>query len=156
MRARLAASVVVAALVLGATAGCTFITPQVTVDHYDPSDGIGADVAGIQVRNALMLTSDGETASLLINLANSGKYGTTVNLQYNNASGEKVNQAVYVNSKSVKSFGGENDAKILMTGIDTSAGALFPVFVQPEGETGKLLAVPVLDGSASEYSALLP
>lgn len=156
MRARLAASAVVAALVLGTTAGCTFITPQVTTLHYDPSDGVGANIGDIQVRNALLLTSDGSTASLLINFGNPKNYSTTVHLQYKDATGSKVDKNVDVLADSVTSFGGEGQGKILLTGIDTKAGDLFPVFVQPSGETGKELALPVLDGSASEYADLVP
>ncbi|MCC6376263.1 MAG: hypothetical protein IT191_04520 [Microbacteriaceae bacterium] len=156
MRGRLVASAVVAALVLGATAGCTFITPQVTMDHYDPSDGIGANIDGLEVRNALLLTADGTTASLLINVVNPNKYGTNVHLQYLNSTGAKVDNTFYINGNAVKSFGGTDQAQILLTDVDAKAGTLFNVFVQPEGETGKQLALPVLDGSSSEYASLVP
>lgn len=156
MRARLAASAVLMALVLGGTTACTFMTPQVTLKHYDPSDGIGATVGQIEVRNALLLTADGESASLLINLVNPSDTGIQVKLQYENADKTKVDESVYVNAGSVKSLGGPDAAQLVLTGLDAQAGSLFPVFVQYDDVSGKQLWVPVLDGSDSHYADLLP
>lgn len=160
MRARLARSVGAAALgtalVLGGLTGCAFITPQATTVHYDPSDGIGATVGDLQVRNALILTADGTTGSLLINLDNPTKYGIQVKVQYENADEAKVDQDVYVNSGSVATFGGADANRITLTDIDAPAGSLFPVFIQYDDVTGKQLWLPVLDGSMSQYSDLVP
>lgn len=165
MRARLGRSTVArsataaalgAALVLGALTGCTFITPQATTEHYDPSDGIGATVGDLQIRNALLLTADGTTGSLLINVDNPTKYGVQVKVQYENADKTKVDENVYVNGGSVASFGGPDAKRILLSGIDAPAGTLFPVFIQYGDVSGKQLWVPVLDGSMSQYADLVP
>ncbi|GAA3734084.1 hypothetical protein GCM10022239_07790 [Leifsonia bigeumensis] len=153
---RAVAAALGAALVLGALTGCTFITPQATTVHYDASDGIGATVGDLQVRNALLLTADGTTGSLLINLDNPTKYGVQVKVQYENADKAKVDDTVYVNAGSVASFGGQDSDRILLTGIDAPAGSLFPVFIQYGDVTGKQLWVPVLDGSMSQYAPLVP
>ncbi|HEY9498273.1 MAG TPA: hypothetical protein VIQ78_04560 [Terrimesophilobacter sp.] len=156
MRARLAASAVLVALVLGGTTACTYMTPQVTTKHYDASDGIGATVGQIEVRNAILLTADGQNASLLINLVNTSDTGIQVNLQYQNSDKTKVDESVFVNAGSVKSLGGPDASQLLLSGLDAPAGSLFPVFIQYDDVSGKQLWVPVLDGSASEYATLLP
>jgi hypothetical protein len=152
----LAASAVLVALVLGGTTACTFMTPMVTTKHYDASDGIGATVGQIEVRNAILLTADGQNASLLINLINTGDTGIQVNLQYQNSDKAKVDESVFVNAGSVKSLGGPDATQLLLSGLDAPAGSLFPVFIQYDDVSGKQLWVPVLDGSAGEYATLLP
>lgn len=156
MRARLAASAVLVALVLGGTTACTFMTPQATTQHYDASDGIGATVGQIEVRNALLLSDDGKTASLLINLVNTSDRGIQVTLQYQNADKAKVDQGVFVNAGSVKSFGGPDSSQLVLTNLDAPAGSLLPVFIQYEDVSGKQLWIPILTGAESEYAGLLP
>lgn len=160
MRARLARNAVAtalsAALVLVGVTGCTFITPQATTNYYDASDGIGTTLGELAVRNALLLSSDGTEASLLINLSNPTKYGVEVTLQYERADKSKVDQTLYVNSNSVAMFGGNDSGRIVLTGVDAKPGTLFPVFLQYDDVSGKQLFLPVLDGSIPQYSDLLP
>lgn len=155
MRARLAASAILVALVVGGTTGCTFMTPQATTDHYDPSDGIGASLGDVQVNNALLVTDNGTTASLVIALHNSSNFGVQVSIQYENAKKQKVNDSIFVNAESVSSIGAENTKKVVLTGIDAPAGSLFPVFLQYGDVTGKQLWIPVLAPNG-EYAKLAP
>jgi len=160
VRARIAATVVVAASLLLSTAGCSFFAPQATLKRYDPSDGVGATVGQVKVRNALLLTKDGQAASFLVNLVNDGEKTVNVLIQYNGttASGTsgKVDTRVQLDAGEVKTFGSSETRQLIFTGIDSKAGSLFPVFVQYGTQTGEQLLVPVLDGSLSEYSTLLP
>jgi len=160
VRARIAATVVVAASLLLSTAGCSFFAPQATLKRYDPSDGVGATVGQVKVRNALLLTKDGQVASFLVNLVNDGEKTVNVLIQYNGttASGTsgKVDTRVQLDAGEVKTFGSSETRQLIFTGIDSKAGSLFPVFVQYGTQTGEQLLVPVLDGSLSEYSMLLP
>ncbi len=160
MRARIAATVVVAASLLLSTAGCSFFAPQATLKRYDPSDGVGATVGQVKVRNALLLTKDGQVASFLVNLVNDGEKTVNVLIQYSGttASGTsgKVDTRVQLDAGEVKTFGSSDTRQLIFTGIDSKAGSLFPVFVQYGTQTGEQLLVPVLDGSLSEYSKLLP
>lgn len=160
MRARLARSTAAAALgaalVLAGLTGCTFMTPQATTGHYEPSDGISATVGDLEVRNALLLSADGTSASLLVNIENPTKYGVQVKVQYEDADNAKVDETVHVNAGSVASFGGADADRIILSGIDAKPGSLFPVFIQYEDATGKQLWLPVLDGSLSEYADLVP
>ncbi len=160
MRTRIAATVVVAASLLLTTAGCSFFAPQSTLRQYDPSDGVGATVGTVQIRNALLLTDDGKVASFLVNLINDGQKTVNVLIQYDGTteSGQsgKVDTRVQLDAGEVKTFGSSTTRQLLFTGIDSKAGSLFPVFVQYGTLTGKQLLVPVLDGSLPEYSKLLP
>lgn len=156
MRARLVASVALATLVLVVTSACTFLTPQATTQPYDPSDGVSATLGKVEVLNAIILTDDGKTGSLLINFANRNATSATVNVQYEDASGAKVDNSVYVGANDVKAIGGQGDARIVMTDVDAAPGSLFPVFVQSGSEPGTQMQVPVLDGSLPQYASLLP
>ncbi|MET4781264.1 hypothetical protein [Glaciihabitans sp. UYNi722] len=160
MRARIAASVVLAAALLLSTTGCTFFSAQATLKHYDPSDGVGATVGDIKVRNALLLSKNGERASFLVNLINDSQNTETVLIQYDgaNSNGDagKIDTRVTLDAGEVKTFGSKDTRQLVFNGIDTKAGALFPVWVQYGNTTGKQLLVPVLDGSQAEYKGLLP
>lgn len=155
VRTRLAASAILVALVIGGTAGCTFITPQATTDKYDPSDGIGTSLGDIQVNNALLVTDDGENASLIVSLHNESAYGEQVTIQYENADKTKVNDSIFVNSDSVVSLGASGPSSVVLTGIDAQPGSLFPVFFQYGDVTGKQMMLPVLTATGP-YEGLAP
>ena len=155
MRSRLAASAVLVALVTAGLTGCAFFTPQATLDKYDPSDGIGTTVGDIKVNNALLVTADGENASLIISLQNSSDFGEDVSIQYENAAKAKVNDSVFVNSRSVVSLGASGPSTVVLTGVDAPAGSLFPVFIQYGDVTGKQMWLPVLEPTGP-YADLAP
>jgi hypothetical protein len=158
--ARRAASVVLAAVVLLSTAGCTFFAPQTTLKPYDPSDGVGTQVGNVKVANALLLTSDDSHASLVLSVINGSDNGVSLKLQYEgvNEDGKKgrVNDHVFVNEGDVKSLGGRGEKKLLIDVEDAKPGTLFPIYFQYGSHPGKELLVPVLDGTLPQYTKLLP
>jgi hypothetical protein len=159
VRARSAASVILASMVLLSTAGCTFFAPQTTLKPYDPSDGVDAQVGNILVRNAILLSADGKTGSLLVSLLNNGNSGVNVKFQYDatdNGSAAKINTDVLVEPGAATSFGGNGEQKFLLDDINTTPGSLFPIFVQYGNQTGKEILVPVLNGALPQYANLLP
>lgn len=156
MKARLLASVVLAATVALIASGCTFLTPQATMDKYDPSDGTSVTVGDVLVQNAIVLSADGETGSLLASIVNRGSSSATVKLQYENAAGAKVNESIHVNGNSTKRFGDGSGETLILNGLDVPVGSLLDIYVQIGNETGEVLGVPVLDGSLPEYRNLLP
>lgn len=155
MKTRLAASAILVALLVGGTTGCTFLTPQSTAKMYDASDGIGTTVGDIKVNNALLVTDDGQSASLLINLDNMSDFGVQVTIQYENAAKAKVNDSIFVNANTVTSVGAADAAKFVLTGIEAPAGSLFPVFIQYGDVSGKQMWLPVLAPNG-EYAGLEP
>jgi len=142
--------------VLG-TSGCTFLSTQATLIHYDPSDGIGTSVGDVDVRNAIALISDdGEALSLLVTFVNGSDRTVNVTMQYE-SDGAKESTTKSVNPDGSSSYGNVVDEpQIIITKPGTQAGDLYPVYFQYGDHEGKELLVPVLDGSYEQYAALVP
>lgn len=157
MRARFAASVLTAALVVVGTAGCAFITPQVTAEIKQATDGVNATVGQIDVRNATLISESGELASLLVSFVNNSDETQSVTIQYEDeATGERVSQEVDVEGDGViTSFGGSDSDQILLENVSVP-GSLFPVYFQYGDAEGTQLMVPVLNTSLPEYEGLAP
>ncbi len=149
-----AISIAGAALVLLSLTGCTFAAVQANQKQYDASDGFSSTVGSLAIRNAILVTDDGERANLAVNLVNTGVKNLTVVVSWENAGG-RVERNVYVAQDSTVSTGPEGN-RFLLKGIDAPAGTLFPVFFQYGDEPGQELNVPVLDGSLAEYADLVP
>lgn len=156
MRARTTAAVVIAGAVMVLTAGCNFISPQTTTEHYDASDGVSTNVGQIDVRNAIVFTENGDEASLSVALINNSSKAANVTFQYDNlGSTDTVSIPVPANGETDRGTQGGQEQTIL-NGIGKQPGSLITVFIQYGNETGKKLRIPVLDGSFSQYATLLP
>ncbi|MCU1415695.1 MAG: hypothetical protein JWN80_3035 [Microbacteriaceae bacterium] len=156
MRARIAASVVLAAGLLLGTSGCAFFSPQSTLLHYDPSDGVGTSVGSVDVRNAFLLTQDGERASMLINFINDGTSAVDLTVQYTLKPGGKTTTTIHLKPGQVKTFGKTETDQFILQGIDKKPGQLYAVWFQYGDHTGSQLLLPILDGTWSQYKGLLP
>lgn len=155
MRTRIAASAVLAIAILSGTVGCGLLAPQATTIQYDASDGVSAQVGDVAIRNAILLSEDGELANLLVTLVNTGDSAHNVHVQYE-AGGEKVTHSLIVEPNSTVTLGTPGAPAITLEGIDTEPGALFPIYVQYGNEPGAELLVPVLEGGTGPYSTLSP
>ena len=157
MRARIVVSVVLAAGLLLGTTGCTFFSEQATLKQYDPSDGVGAQVGSVKIRNAILLTrNDGRLASLLVDFINEGENPVALSIQYQSKSGKKTIVKA-IPADGTRSFGGgDGEQQLQFTNVKATPGTLFPVYFQYGDATGKQVMVPVLDGSQKEYHTLLP
>jgi hypothetical protein len=154
--ARAAASVFLASALVVGTAGCTFITPQATLNRYDPADGLSADLGDLQLRNVVAIASeDGKSLSLLLAVINTGAGPHSLNIQYQ-AGGKQTTVSTIVPANSTASFGNtpEQD-QIIITNSGASAGGLVPVYFQYGTIPGTQLLVPVLDATLI-YSDLAP
>jgi hypothetical protein len=156
VRARIAASVVLAAGLLLGTSGCAFFAPQSTLIQYNPGDGVGLQIGKVKVANALLLTKDGERASLLINFINEGTTSVDLKVQYTLKPGGKKTTEVHLAPGQVKSFGGKVTDQLILQGIHTKPGELYPIFFQYGSHTGQQKLIQVLDGTWSSYVGLLP
>ena len=155
MRARIAASVVLTAGILLGTSACGFFAPQATLIHYNASDGVSGDVGEIHIRNALLLSTDGELANLVVSVVNPTSTPQSLLVQYESSTG-KVSQKVPVEGNTTVTFGTEGAPSVVLENMDSQPGSLFPVYFQYADETGIELLLPVLDGNQGEYSTLLP
>ena len=156
MKSRLTASIALAAaLMLGAT-GCTFSAEIATEKEYDPSDGVGAEVGELAIRNALLIGDTNETLNLVMTIASSADVDRRLTVQWQ-ANGERVSEAFVVTAGDRTRVGGPADeTQILLTGTDATIGGLVPVFFAYTGAEGVEVLVPVLDGSLPEYELYIP
>jgi hypothetical protein len=153
VKARLAASAVLAVgLVLGAS-GCSMLTYQATTEHYDPSDGVSADVGDLDLRNILVVSEDGEDGNLVMTVVNTGDEDAELGVQVGEGGGQTL--IVEVEAGATVSLGGDEEP-LLLEGIDTEPGSLVPIFFQYGSAEGIEKLVPVLDGRLPEYADLTP
>ena len=153
--ARAAASVILAGALVVGTAGCTFVSRQATLIQYDPSDGVGANLGSVQIRNAIGLIDDEGDVSLVVAIVNSGTQSAKVALQFE-SNGDKTTVTKTVAAGKTASFGhfeGEDQIVILNPGVP--AGGLLPVYVQYGDNPGVQMLVPVLD-PVGDYEGLGP
>lgn len=155
MRARIAASVVLAAGILLGTSACNLFAPQATTNHYDASDGVSGNVGDLAIRNAIVISDNGELGNLLVTVVNSGVTSQNLEIQFE-SKGKKVSQEVEIPADSTIPIGDKGFPSVQLEGIDTIPGALLPVFFQYGEETGVELLVPVLTNQLPQYSTLAP
>jgi hypothetical protein len=158
VKARVAASVVLALSVALGTAGCGLVAPQATTKHYDASDGVSGSVGSIDVRNAIVVTGDDDTVgSLVVTLVNTDSKSHRVAV----TAGDSASSRAYVTVEpgQVKQVGSDPQAEsgnVFFPEFNGKPGGLFPVYFQYGDNTGVELKVPVLSGGLSEYSSLVP
>lgn len=149
------ASAVLSALVVAtALSGCTFSAVQANQKAYDPSDGIGENIGDLAVRNAILVTDDGETANLVVNIVNDGVENVSLAVSWETEAG-RAERNVYIKAGGTLAFG-EPTNQIILTGLDAQPGSLFPVYFQYGDVEGRDVAVPVLDGELAEYADYVP
>lgn len=157
MKARLAASIALATVLLTGTAGCTLVSVNGTLKPYQPSDGAGATVGDLKLRNVLGLSEDGADVALVFSIVNESGDDQTVTVQYTDADGDKHDQELQVEAGESLAVGHTSDDQFVLRDVDATVGGLIDVYFFAEGDkTGKSVAVPVLDGTQLEYTDLLP
>lgn len=149
VKARLIASVALAATVVFGASGCNLISPQATTKAYDASDGVSANVGDVRLRNIIVLTDDGVDGKLIFTAVNRGG-PHSLSFQY----GDDTTVTAIVEGKTSTVFGGASDP-IVLPDIDAEPGSFMPLFVQYGNETGTEVLVPVLDGTISPYDEFL-
>jgi hypothetical protein len=162
VRSRVAVSALLAAGVLLGSTGCAFFSPVATQLPYDPSDGIGTTVGDVKVRNAMAITTDGETVNLVMYVLNSSTEPVEVRFEYDfegeNPAENESSTIVELEAGESISFGnGDNDEdapNLILEDTNVEPGSLMPLFVQYGEETGKTILVPVLDEAI--YADLVP
>lgn len=154
MKARIAASVVLAVGVALATAGCNLVAPQATRKIYDPSDGVGGTVGDLAIRNAMIISEDGEEGTLVVTVVNSGDESQTLQVQYESGAGRTSAEAEVVPGRT--QIGPDSTEAVTMSELDTVPGSLLPVYFQYGSEQGAELLVPVLTNALDSYATLTP
>jgi hypothetical protein len=150
---RLIAAVALGATIaLGAT-GCTFMTPQDTVDIKNISDGVDVASTGgpVVVRNALVVADeDGSAGNLVAALVNDSDKSATVTIDI----GGKQ-QDVRVPAHERMSLGAEEDP-LLFEQLDAKPGTTVEVLFRSGDGDAEPVQIPVLDGTLPYLKDLVP
>jgi hypothetical protein len=159
LKSRAAVSALLAAMLTVGLTACGFGAPQLP-RTYDPSDGVGAEVGELAVRNALLVTTDGTRASLIVSVINQTDAQQALTVQYEStsatATGGRASVNLSVPASSTVTYGFAASDQVVLEGVDTKPGSLFPVYFQSGNAEGSELKVPVLDSALAEYSTLTP
>ncbi|MFZ7087526.1 hypothetical protein [Curtobacterium sp. RRHDQ10] len=148
-------SVAVAASIALGTAGCEFMTPQSTTEHYDASDGVSTNVGSVDVRNAILLTSDGESARFIATLVNNSDSAKTLTIQAADKSSDTQEVRIPANT-SLDLAHDSRATQVVFDSLGSKAGVLTRVFLTYPSAEGSSIRVPVLDYQLPEYSTLEP
>ena len=159
MRNRAIASIALAATLAMGLSGCNFFSPQRTLEKYDPSDGVGANLGDLDVRNAMVITEDGDRGTLVVSITNLTAEAAELEVEYASDAPDavdgRVTFTVGVPAQSIVTTS-DGSEQIVLEDIDAPAGSLFPIFFQSGDAPGQELQVPVLDGTLEQYVPLLP
>jgi hypothetical protein len=124
--------------------------------EYDPSDGVGADLGDLALRNILLISNDAGEANLVMTVVNSSGEDLTLNVQFDEGS-TRITEPLRLPAVPERTLVGDDpSAGILMSGPDLIVGGLFPVYFEYGSVPGELVYVPVLDGTLPEYELLVP
>jgi hypothetical protein len=159
VRRRIAVAAVLAVGLMLALVGCTFFAPQATLIPYDASDGVSLNVGAVQLRNAFVISPDGETANFVGVLINTSKSAQDVKLQYVSHVNNKTARTtvdVKMTAGDVISYGNPGVPQLILNAINEQPGSLVTIFVQYGGISGKNVSIPVLNGNEQAYRHLLP
>lgn len=139
-------------------AGCS---PIQTQRAYAPGDGVRAEV-GEQVRaeNLMVVTeAEGEPGVLLGALTNVGDAATDVTLAVGGASETialEAGQTVLLSSPDATERASLGIVDVVIDAVPAPPGALTDVELATPESGSVTVAVPVLDGTLSQYADLLP
>ena len=156
MRTSHARFVGISSLAIVLLSGCTFTAEIANLEPYDPSDGVGATLDDVAVRNAMLITSDGGEANLVMTVVNESGEETELVVQFGEGDGRQTATLVLPAQPELTQVGTSLDNQLVVEDADLIAGALYPVYFQHGTVQGEQLNVPVLDGTLPEYELLVP
>lgn len=156
MRTRIASSIAAAVVTVLTLTGCGFFTPVATMKPYDPSDGVGADMGDLALRNILLIANDNHEATLVMTVVNRSEEDIVLNLQYGDADVRVTESLTVAGGNSRTNVGDDPGTTIIVSDPNKVVGALFPIYFEYGSVPGEVVLVPVLDGSLPEYELYVP
>ncbi|MGB3413657.1 MAG: hypothetical protein WBA28_02965 [Microbacteriaceae bacterium] len=155
MRIRNGAALLLAAGLALTTAGCGFMVPLATSQHFDPSDGITVKVGEITLGNMIAFSDNNGDSNIVFGAVNDTGRAQTVNLQFTSESGQKVTVPVRIEA-GYGPYGTEANDQIIAKG-GGGAGTLQEIYVQYGDELGVQTHIPVLNANEWDiYKGLNP
>lgn len=153
MRIRALATAAVASALLLGTAGCGVFTPTATLKHYDPTDGVSANIGDLSVRNLLLITNGVGDAAVVGNIVNNGSSLEFLTLEVRGATPLSTETGAYPGNTKL---GIADDNPVVFYGAGVVAGEYVDVYLQYGDHEGQLVSVPVLDGTNPLYAPYVP
>ncbi|PYY63664.1 hypothetical protein DEJ30_12175 [Curtobacterium sp. MCPF17_003] len=165
---------VAATIALGAT-GCEFMSPAHTVDIKQITDGVDVSAGKVDVRNALLISDDGESARFIGTLVNNDDQddytvsievggdtqtvdvpaNTHVDLAMASGAGSDDESSVQEGDTTQGTTAGDAEP-IVFDNADAKPGSLVKVYFSYPDAEGVSANVPVLTSSQEEYQTLAP
>lgn len=141
------------ALVSAGLAGCSATNEITTQLDYAASDGVRATLGDVTAENLLIITAGkGEEGALQGAFTNRGSADVDITL----TTGDDVELAsVPVAAGTTVLLGGTRGEVVTFT-TPVAPGATLPVTLSTGSAGAEAISVPVLDGTLSEYTALVP
>lgn len=156
MQRRLIASLALSAALVAGTTGCTFGAEIANLEPYDPSDGVGAEVGDLSLRNVLLIANDEGEANLVMTVVNDTGEDVALNVQYDDGN-ERTTSSLSIPGFPERTRVGDVPSDgVIVTAGDLVAGGLYPIYFEYGDAPGELVFVPVLDGTLAEYQSLVP
>jgi hypothetical protein len=95
---------------------------------------VGGNVGSIDVRNAVIISDNGESGNLIATFVNNDAKSHRVLVQHGTT--KKTDQYVTVEPGQVKTIGSDDGKQIQFTDMNVQAGAMLPVYFQYGDKTG--------------------
>lgn len=141
------------ALVSAGLAGCSATNEITTQLDYAASDGVRATIGDVTAENLLVITAGkGEQGALQGAFTNRGSADVDVTLTTED---NTELASVPVAAGSTVLLGGTRGELVTFT-TPVAPGAVLPVTLSTGSAGSEAVSVPVLDGTLSEYTALVP
>ena len=150
MKARVAASIVLALGLAVGMSGCTLLTPQDTLHIQESAHGVNGKVGSIDIRNAIVVSNaKGSVGNLVVTLVNNDDKAHYVTVHHGSKS-----ESVAVPAGGVKKVG--SGTRVQFSGLDAKPGSLTDVYFTYAEVTGAQLQVPVLSYTFPGYADYAP
>ena len=151
---RLAVSALIATLALS-TSACSFSREVTSLKPYSPSDGQQVDLESIKARNFMYLVSESGQGFLIGSLVSSASEAKVVKIQYVDPNSQaKTDYFVEIAPGAKLDFGYNGNPAISMPVVEIPGQTALFYFLESDTISDGV-QVPVLDGTLTEYKALL-
>jgi hypothetical protein len=151
---RLAATALIATLALS-TSACSLSGNVASLQPYSPSDGQQVDLESVKARNFIYLVSESGRGFLIGSLVNSAAEARVVKIQYVDPNSQaKTDYFVEVAPGAKLDFGYNGNPAISVPVVEVPGQTALFYFLESDTVNAEM-KVPVLDGTLSEYKALI-
>jgi hypothetical protein len=132
--------------------GCDMFVPQTTQTTVETSDGVSGQTGKVFVGNAVLITTDGKLANLVVTFVNEDFVDHTVSVQQPEVG---VLRNVDVPAGATVQLGTPGNQLVTLVTVDALPGSLHALTFTAANDPLPL-RVPVLDGGLPQYKDLTP